>query len=139
MIVLISSLEQLKRFDIKLNSKQEKFLKKIWPEKVSVVLDCLNEKMKHLHRGKKTIAFRFPKEKWLLDVLKKTGPLVAPSANLSGEKPSEDINQAKAFFGEKIEFYVDAGKIKSRPSTIIRLFGDGKFEILRQGDIKVKI
>jgi L-threonylcarbamoyladenylate synthase len=138
MIILISSLQDLKTFGVLLNASQEQILKKLWPGKISVVFPSGNKKMQHLLRGGKTLAFRFPQDETLLKLLKETGPLVAPSANLAGEKPAETYVQAKKYFGEKIDFYLDAGKLFSKPSTIIEIAMDGKVNILRKGIVKIK-
>lgn len=122
-IILISSLDDLKKFDVKLTKKQEDFLKKIWPNPVSVVLHNL--------------AFRMPKNKKLLELLREAGPLVAPSANLAGAKPAVSIDEAKKYFGERIDFYLDGGRIASMPSTLIELHSDGSCNILRQGVFKL--
>lgn len=136
MIILISSLDDLKKFDIFLTKEQKSFLKKIWPNPVSVILSCPSEKFAYLHRDKKSLAFRLPKNRMLLQILKQTGPLVAPSANLEKEKPAEDILQAKKYFGEKVAFYLEGGTIRSKPSTIVQLYEDGKSIILREGSFK---
>ena len=107
-IILISSINDLKKFDIKLSKEQEVFLQKIWPNPVSVVLHNL--------------AFRMPKNKKLLALLREVGPLVAPSAD-----------EAKKYFGNRVDFYLDGGKIESSPSTLIKLASDGLYHILRQG------
>lgn len=124
-IILISTLDDLEKFDVKLTKKQREFLEKNWPNPVSVVLQI----------GAKSLAFRMPKSDNLLKLLKQTGPLVAPSANLEGEKPSETIIEAKKYFGNKV-FYKDDGEIKSTPSTLIKLKNDGSYIILRQGNFK---
>ena len=72
LIVLISSLADLKTFDIVLTSEQKKILKKYWPGKVSVVLNCKSKKWEYLHRGTQSIAFRLPGDKNLLDFLKQS-------------------------------------------------------------------
>ncbi len=122
-IILISSFNDLKKFNVRLSKNQKKFLEKIWPNPVSVIISGQT--------------FRMPKNEWLLDLLKRVGPLVAPSANFEGEKSSENIKEAKKYFGEKIAFYIDGGKIQSKASTIIELEQDGKFKVLRQGTYKV--
>jgi len=137
MIILISSIEDLKKFDIKITKVQTDFLKKIWPNPVSVVLPCPRAELKYLHRGKKSLAFRMPKNEMFLRILKEVGPLVAPSANLEKEKAAEEVEEAKKYFGGKISFYVDGGKLKSKPSTIVRLYKDGTQIVLRQGSYKV--
>lgn len=137
MIILISSLDDLQKFDITLTEKQTDFLKKIWPNPVSVVLPCPKEEFKFLHRGKKSLAFRMPKDKRLLKILTRAGPLVAPSANFEKEKPAETVNEARKYFKDKVSFYVNGGKLKLQPSTIIQLYEDGTKIVLRKGSYKV--
>ncbi len=120
-IILISSLKDLKLFGIKLDKKRIAFLKKIFFAKTSIILECPNKKFSYLHKNKNSLAFRMPKDLWLKKLLSKTGPLVAPSANLTGMPPSETIKQAKKYFGNKIDFYFDKGKIKNRPSIILEI------------------
>ena len=110
MIILIGSVNDLKLFNIDAIVKN-------WPEKTSIVFDCND--FEYLHRGKKSLAFRLPHNKDLIDILKISGPIVAPSANIEGGKPAENIKEAKSYFGDKIDFYLDVGTIKSKPSRII--------------------
>lgn len=137
LIVLIADIVDFEIFYVRLSDQQRAALEKIWPAQVSVVLDCPEEKMRYLHRGGDTIALRMPAEKWLQEFLRKTGPLVAPSANISGEKPAETIEEARAYFGDSVDFYVDWGIVHSGPSTLIKLEQDGSFMILRHGAVKL--
>lgn len=137
MIILISAVDDLKKFDIKLTSKQKEFLKKVWPNPVSVVLPCKLAKFYYLHRGKKSLAFRIPKNEMLLEILKGVGPLVAPSANYADEKPAQTLAEAKKYFGNRISFYTDGGRLKLKPSTVIQLYEDGTRIVLRAGSFKV--
>jgi len=137
LIILISNLNDLNQFNILLTEEQKNFLKKNWPNSLSVILPCPGEKFVYLHRGKNSLAFRIPKNEKLLQILNKVGPLVAPSANLEKEKPAETIDEARNYFGVKVFFYVDAGKLKSKPSTIVQLFEDGTRIVLRKGSYKV--
>lgn len=129
LIVLIGSLDDLKLFKVEADKK---LLAKYWPGKVSIILPCDNEDFAYLHRGKKSLAFRFPKKESLITLLKETGPLVAPSANPEGSKPAETIKQAKEYFNDSIDFYLDEGKLTSLPSTLIA-FDKGKAIIKRKG------
>lgn len=139
LIILISSLDDLNLFEITLTEDQKKFLQNNWPNPLSVVLSCTPEKFYYLHRGKKSLAFRMPKDSNLLGILEKTGPLVAPSANFEKNKQAETIGEAKKYFGNHLSFYVDGGQLKLKPSTVIRLFEDGTQMILREGSFKLKI
>jgi len=138
MIVLISSLNDLKKFGIKLNLAQEKKLKEFWPGKVSVILECKGKKFEHLHRRKNSIAFRFPYDFELLKLLKKVGPLVAPSANRAGDEPATNFKEARAYFTDEVDFYVDGGKLKSKPSTLVELDKKGEIKVLREGAVKIR-
>jgi len=122
-IVLISSLDDLKLFDIKVSDVTKNFLKKYWPGKVSVVMSP-------------TLSFRLPDKKDLIDLLKETGPLVAPSANPEGEAPAKNIAEAHVYFGSTVDFYEDGGNLESLPSTLVRI-KDDEIEVLREGAVKV--
>jgi len=124
LIILISSISDLKKFGIsdRLIRTNGLMLKKLWPGKVSVILS-----------GR---AFRLPKKKSLIEILKKTGPLVAPSANPEGLKPAENITQAKKYFDNNVDFYLSGGTLKSKPSILIKINKKEKIKVLR-GIIKI--
>jgi L-threonylcarbamoyladenylate synthase len=130
-IILISSLSDLKIFGIKLKKWQKEFLNSILPAKISFILPCPSKKFEFLHRGKKTLAFRIPSSKEILKVLKISGPLIAPSANIEGKEPATKISEAKKYFKDKV-FYWDKGKIKGLPSTLVDLTKK-EIKILRKG------
>lgn len=136
MITLISSINDLNHFNINPEPEIKKFLEEIWPNPVSVILPCPEEKFSYLHRGTKSLAFRLPKKKSLIELIKETGPLVAPSANLEGMKEAETIEEAKKYFGERAAFYVDEGRLSSPPSTLIKI-EDKKIILLREGAYKL--
>ena len=129
-IILISSFNDLKRFNIKPSVKELKILKKIWPAPVSIILPCPSKKFSYLHRGTKNLAFRLPKKKSLIAILKKSGPLVAPSANPEGCKPAQTVKEAKKYFGDKIDFYVNSGHLAGRPSKLVSI-ENGIIKLLR--------
>ncbi len=121
LIVLISSERDLSLFQVKPSAPVKQIIQKLWPGPISIILPCNEKKFKHLHRGTKTLAFRVPKDATLRRFLKRTGPLVAPSANPEGKKPAVTIAQAKRYFGNKIDFYKGSGKLDNPPSTIIEI------------------
>ncbi len=138
-IILIGSLSELADFGVTLSSFEKGVLKKVWPGKVSVVFPCPHQKFSYLHLGTQSLAFRFPRAPKLIALLKKTGPLLAPSANPEGKPPATTIMEAKSYFGSAVDFYVSAGKkMTGKPSTLISFF-DGTLKILRQGSVNIKI
>ncbi len=137
MIILISNLNDLNHFNIKLTDKQKEFLEKNWPNPLSVILSIHGKNFKYLHRETNSLAFRMPKKKELIELLQEVGPLVAPSANIEGEKVAETIDEARKYFGNSVDFYIDRGVIKGEPSTLISLNEDSTFTVLREGPFRV--
>jgi L-threonylcarbamoyladenylate synthase len=135
-IILISSLKDLNLFGVKIDNKTKKILKKYWPGKVSVILPCDLKKFEYLYLRTKTLAFRIPDKKELLKILKNTGPLVAPSANPKFSKPAVTIKEAKGYFGNKVNFYINEGRLESLPSTLIKI-ENGKILVLRKGAVRI--
>jgi L-threonylcarbamoyladenylate synthase len=85
-----------------------------------------------LHRGTKTLAFRLPSSQSLRTLLIETGPLIAPSANPEGQAPAQNITEAKKYFGDLVDFYLDGGEIHGKASKVIKLHKDGSIHILRE-------
>ena len=142
MIVLIGDMRRATwdKFGIHLDRRTLNLLKTLWPGKVSIILPIRNarflKRLAYLHRGTKSIAFRMPKHIALRRFLVKTGPLVAPSANIEGQPPACTIRDAQKYFGGpasgRIDFYVDSGRRDSLPSTLIAIRGK-KVVVLRKG------
>lgn len=130
-IILIGDVGELEKFSIILSEKQKNLLKKYWLDSMSIVLDCPDEKFKYLHRGMKSLAFRLPTQKGLQNLLKETGPLTAPSANTEDSPPSQNITEAKEYFGDLVDLYLNGGLVTSRASKVIRLHPDGTVSIIR--------
>ena len=130
-IILISSFLDIKKFGVNLSEEQKIFLFEIWPGPASVIVECAQEKFAYLHRGTKSLAFRMPRNKKLQLLLKKTGPLVAPSANPQGLKPAHTISEAKKYFGDSVDFYIAGGRKVGKPSKVVSLLSS-KPEIIRK-------
>ena len=120
-IILISSIQELKQFEILLSEAEENILKKYWPGPVSIILNVSGKEYKYLHRGMGTIAFRLPKHKDLLSIIKVTGPIVSTSANISDFQPINSVPEAQKLFKDKVNFMLDRGSLENKPSKIIRI------------------
>ncbi|QQR78499.1 MAG: threonylcarbamoyl-AMP synthase [Candidatus Moraniibacteriota bacterium] len=136
-IVLISNEGELKRFSIPLDEQAGTFLRSVWPGRVSVVLPTTEPaRWTHLHRGTDSIAFRIPADPALRAFLRRTGPLIAPSANTAGEPAATSIDTARKYFDDRVDLYIDGGTLESAPSTLVR-WTPGGIEILRQGAVQI--
>lgn len=105
-------------------------LNKLWPGPNTVILPSQNGPS-WLSCGTDTISYRLPLDVSLVKLIDQTGPIIAPSANPEGAEPAATIEQAVAYFGDTVDFYVDGGRVTdSIPSKIYRL-AEQKLERLR--------
>lgn len=132
-IVLISKVEMLDLLSI--NSEQAESSKKYWPGPLSVIFDAPNAPA-WLTRASGSLAVRWPADAELCELIDKTGPIVSTSANPEGQSPAKDINEAKKYFGDNVDFYIDAGELHNQPSTIAELKA-GELKVIRSGATKI--
>lgn len=107
---------------------------KLWPGAVSIITPC-GQDLYYLHQGTDSLAIRIPDNPWLLELLQQTGPLLTSSANQPGEPPATTVAEAKAYFGDQVDWYEDGGIVNREPSTVIRVV-DGSIEVIRLGAVK---
>lgn len=102
-----------------------------------MIIPCGAE-LAYLHLGVSSLAVRIPDDKVLLELLERTGPLLTSSANLPDQPVSSNIAEARNYFGDNVDFYVDGGDLSDhQPSTIIRIIDDA-IEIIREGAVIIK-
>jgi L-threonylcarbamoyladenylate synthase len=134
-IILIGDISELEKFSIILNDAQKNKLQEYWKageRPTSVILDCPDSNLEYLHRGTQSLAFRLPQSSQLRELLLETGPLIAPSANTEKSIESKNTEEAKNYFGDKVDMYVDGGEISGKASRVIRLSKEGLAEIVRE-------
>lgn len=125
LIVLIPDIEEVERFGVILSEKLKEELGAYWPGPYSIILPTIDEEFEYISRGTDTIAFRLPDDEDLREFLRHTGPLVAPSANTEGNFPATTVEEARSYFGDGVDFYIDGGEVDNPPSTVIRMTEDG--------------
>ncbi len=130
--IIAASVDQLVELGLK-----RRYLKPVehyWPGAISIEIP---HQINYLNQSTGRQAFRIAKDTHLVKILEKTGPLLTSSANLPGEPEANNIGEARDYFGNKVDFYVDGGDLSGRKgSTIIRIVDDA-VEILRQGAVKI--
>jgi L-threonylcarbamoyladenylate synthase len=132
--VIAASIDQL--IDLGLKARYLKAVTQFWPGPVSVIIPC-GQELEYLHAGLGGLAVRIPDDETVCQLLEQTGALLTSSANLSGEPTATTNAEAKKYFGETVDFYVDGGDLSNRaPSTLIRIVDDA-IEVLRQGTVEI--
>jgi len=133
--IIAANRQQLE--DLGLKHRYLKAVEQFWPGAVSVIIPAANPELAYLHQGKMSLAVRIPADPDLQELLEQTGPLLTTSANQPGQPVSTTIEQARAVFGDQVDFYEDGGDLSDRqPSTVIRIIDDA-IEVLRPGAVKI--
>lgn len=132
--VIAADTEQL--VELGIPRRYLKAVEHFWPNPISVVVPTAPA-LAYLDMGRMSLALRIPKDPQLTKLLSQTGPLLTTSANPPGEPAASTIQEAEAYFGKTVDFYVDGGDLSpQQPSTIIRIVDDA-VEVLREGAVTV--
>lgn len=126
-----------------LSQTVRRFLKRVWPGAVTVILKGRSTLPKNLTAGANAVGLRWPDHPFHEALFRFIDfPITATSANISGEKPSRDPKDVAAALSGgviKPDLIVNIGKLKRvSPSTVIDLTG-AKPKILREGPVKAKL
>lgn len=103
-----------------LNNNFIKLARHFWPGNLTIV--------------KNGISYRVPRDKFLLEIISRTGPLYCSSANLSGYNVIKNYQEAYdmfEIFGTEV-IYLDGNYCVNKPSTVYDIDKD---RILREGEI----
>jgi L-threonylcarbamoyladenylate synthase len=133
MLVLISDFKMLAKY-FSVDKKQLAYLRKIWPGKVSVILNKKSALSNDVSGGLPSAAVRLPKSEFLTKMITELGaPVVSTSLNISGEAHLENLdNLEKYFIKTKPDIVIDAGIKKGKPSKLIDLRDVGNIKVLRR-------
>ena len=122
-----------------------RLVRKIWPGPLTIVFELDNQASEHqrkvlgdnafasLYRNR-TIGVRCPNHAVATALLTRvSAPVVAPSANTSGQEPALDAKAALALLDGSVDMVLDAGPCSlGRSSTVVKV-GKKGLEVLREG------
>lgn len=119
-IILLDSPERMRDFGV-----SDEWIEKVHDFKASgptsFIVPITRTNLEYLVRNTQTLAFRIPQNEELHNLLMQTGPLIAPSANPEGFPPATTIDEARDYFGDKVDYFIDGGTIVGTPSVLIDL------------------
>src|SRR5206468_7925789 len=85
-----------------------------------------------------TVALRCRKDRLCALLLGKIGgPVVASSANLTGQRPAETAAEVIQIFGNQVDLVLDGGPRHGKPSTLVDVSG-ARTRLLRRGAVDVE-
>ena len=118
-----------------LNETADKLIKAFLPGPLTISIKKNPEVRDIVTAGAQKVGIRIPDHPIALEIARRSGPIVATSANIHFQPDAIDIGMATAALGNSVSTYIDAGHSPSgKPSTIIWI-KDKEYEIIRQGPI----
>lgn len=112
----------------------EKLYNRFMPGPLTIILKANKNVPFWVNSGLDTVGFRLPNHEKTLRLISETGPLIGPSANVSGQESGKEFTKLLSQFSEKLEGIADDEALTGIDSTILDLSGL-KARILRQGSI----
>ncbi len=135
LIVHISKLEQLNDLTDDINETSKKLIDNFWPGPLTLIFKAKNNINRKITGGLDTVAVRMPDNAFALSLIDITGPLAAPSANVSGKPSGTDISDIFEELNGKVDIIIDEGLVRcGLESTVINPI-DTPPVILRKGSI----
>ncbi|NOT37841.1 MAG: threonylcarbamoyl-AMP synthase [Saprospiraceae bacterium] len=134
-IVLVNSLEMLKRYVIRLHPRIETLLY-FHKQPLSIIYPHVKDIPDYLLADDKSLAIRVchhPFCKELIRILDQ--PLISTSANFSGEPSPGDFSEINPLLLHKVDYVVEFGRIqkeKSQPSVIAKYDEEGELIFIRE-------
>lgn len=139
LIIHVEDQSQIKPFASYFPSDFEQLAKAFWPGPLTVILPVkANAILPIVCAGLETVAFRVPAHPLTLQVLNAVGPLVMPSANLSGSPSSTNPEHVEHDFGKDFPVLDGGVCAKGLESTIVHFY-EGRWVIVRQGSISAEV
>ncbi len=139
LILLVSSIDMLKKYVKEVNELQMKLIEKYWPNTLTIIFDKNDNLSNNLTCGLETVGIRMPNNRLLLDIMNKTNkPLISTSANISNHEVITSSDLIEEELRNKISYILDDGIKTNISSTIVKV-EDNKIHILRAGDLASRI
>ena len=113
-------------------------MRRFWPGPLSIVFRA-SPLLRLGSRGPRdTVALRFPRHPVSLALVHAVGgPVVASSANLSGQPPARTAQEVARAFGNQLDLVLDGGPAQApEPSTLVDV-SRGRLTVLRPGAVDV--
>lgn len=135
LIVHIASYAQLDLIAKDISGKAKKVMQKFWPGPLTLILHKTKSVPSIVTANLRTVAVRMPNYVFAKKLINATGPIAAPSANISGRPSGTQAGHVIEDLQGKVDVIVDGGKSKiGIESTVIDMTVDPPV-ILRPGHV----
>lgn len=130
----VASLDDILNFSKNQPTYLQQLVESFLPGPLTIILEA-NDKVPYwVNSNLTTVGFRMPSHPLTLELIREFGPLIGPSANISGQLSGVDFHKILQNFDQVVLGLEDDAFLTGQDSTILDLSGD-KVKILRQGAI----
>lgn len=133
--LIAGSLKQALEF-VSFNNAGLELAQSLWPASLSILARASNLLAEGVRDNKGLVSIRIPPHLETARLCLAAGaPLIATSANLSGEKPCAEKKELNPDLVKSADMVVEMDQPPEGrlPSTLVRVAGPGRIEILREG------
>ena len=130
----VASLDDILTFSKNQPPYLQKLVESFLPGPLTIILEANDKVPDWVNSGLMTVGFRMPSHPITLELIREFGPLIGPSANISGHTSGVSFKEILKDFGQEVLGFEDDAFLTGQDSTILDLSGD-KVKILRQGSI----
>jgi L-threonylcarbamoyladenylate synthase len=134
--VLVANQEMLDTLIAKVPSTAQRLIDQYWPGPLTLVLPGRKNISKYLCNSSGGVGVRISSQPIAASLVNGLGrPLTATSANPSGKEPARTLQEAKNYFGNQVDVFIEGGTLASQSgSTVVEVMEDS-IRIIREGEI----
>lgn len=127
--------KEMMRTIAELDERAEKLVDAFLPGPLTIIIKKKAEVPDIVTSMSEKVGIRMPDHPLALEIIRKTGPIVATSANLHSHPDAVNVKEAISDLSDHVSTYIDCGPCTlGKPSTIVWIMGED-MEIVRQGAI----
>lgn len=132
LIIHVADMRDIEKYVVSFPPHFEEIVNAFWPGSLTCILPVRSNVPSNVRAGLPTAGFRVPDFELTRNLLKETGPLVMPSANLSGRPSATRPEHVEEDFGTDFPV-LDGGNCAKGVESTILLYQDPEWVIVRLG------
>ena len=130
--LMVARVEDMENY-VEMSKEASELAQKHLPGELTLVLPRKKSFNGYYFKELEEIGVRIPDNEFMLRLLRQAGPLAVTSANLRGEEPAKNSEEASELEVGAVVIGEAGGSL---PSTVARIVRD-EVEVLRQGGLKI--
>ena len=130
----VASLADILNFSKNQPPYLQQLVEKFLPGPLTIILKANDKVPDWVNSNLTTVGFRMPNHPVTLELIREFGPLIGPSANISGQASGVTLKEILKDFDQEVLGIEDDAFLTGQDSTILDLSGS-KVKILRQGSM----